>query len=59
MVEDLDEVEGGLDPRGHRAIGVVYNPEGERSGNYVSTVMPYRYDAMLYIDRSSALRPLH
>ena len=59
MVEDLDEVEGGLDPRGHRAIGVVYNPHAERFGNYVSTVMPYRYDAMLYIDRSTALRPLH
>jgi erythromycin esterase-like protein len=47
------------DPRGHRAIGVVYNPEQERTGNYVPTVLPYRYDAFLYIDRTRALHPLH
>ncbi|HEU4451951.1 MAG TPA: erythromycin esterase family protein [Longimicrobium sp.] len=59
LLEGFDEVEGALDARGHRAIGVVYRPEAERFGNYVPTVLPYRYDAMLYIDRSSALRPLH
>jgi erythromycin esterase-like protein len=57
IVEEMDDV--ALDPRGHRAIGVVYNPHAERMGNYVSTVMPYRYDAILYIDRSTALHPLH
>ncbi len=45
--------------RGHRAIGVVYHPEYEQYGNYVPTVLPHRYDAMLYIDESHALRPLH
>jgi erythromycin esterase-like protein len=45
--------------RGHRAIGVVYNPETERAGNYVPTALPYRYDAFLYIDRTRALHPLH
>ena len=59
LVENMDEAPGALDARGHRAIGVVYNPEHERFGNYVPTVMPYRYDAMLYIDRTEALRPLH
>jgi erythromycin esterase len=59
LLEGLDEVEGALDSRGHRAIGVVYHPEREKYGNYVPTVLPYRYDAMLYIDRSHALRPLH
>ena len=59
LLDDFDEVEGALDPRGHRAIGVVYRPEHERFGNYVPTVLPYRYDALLYIDRSEALRPLH
>jgi len=44
---------------GHRAIGVVYHPERERYGNYVPTVVPRRYDAFLYIDRTKALRPLH
>lgn len=59
LLEGLDEVPGALDRRGHRAIGVVYRPEREAYGNYVPTVLPYRYDAMLYIDHSQALRPLH
>ncbi len=43
---------------GHRAIGVVYHPERERYGNYVPTVLSRRYDAFLYLDRTSALHPL-
>jgi erythromycin esterase-like protein len=46
-------------PRGHRAIGVVYDPEDDFRHNYVPTVLPFRYDAFLYFDRSRALRPLH
>jgi erythromycin esterase len=49
---------GLLAPRGQRAIGVVYNPEMEW-GNYVPTVLPLRYDALLYLDRTQALHPLH
>ena len=59
LLEGMDDVLGALDPRGHRAIGVVYHPEREAYGNYVPTVLPYRYDALLYIDRTHALRPLH
>jgi len=44
--------------RGHRAIGVVYNPHRER-GNYVPTVMGQRYDALLWFPRTTPLRPLH
>lgn len=47
-----------LDRRGHRAIGVVYNPEYEAYGNYVSTELAKRYDAFLYIDQTQALHPL-
>ncbi|MFT7164789.1 MAG: erythromycin esterase, partial [Flavobacterium sp.] len=43
----------------HRAIGVVYNPEYERYGNYVPTILPKRYDAFVYIDKTTALHPLH
>ena len=46
------------EPRGHRAIGVVYEPAYERYGNYVSTVLPRRYDAFLYLDQTKALHPL-
>ncbi|MBV9108070.1 MAG: erythromycin esterase family protein [Gemmatimonadetes bacterium] len=59
LLEGLDELPGALERRGHRAIGVVYRPEREAFGNYVPTVLPYRYDAMLYIDRTHALHPLH
>lgn len=43
----------------HRAIGVVYRPEYERYGNYVPTVLPSRYDAFVYLDKTQALHPLH
>jgi erythromycin esterase-like protein len=45
--------------RGHRAIGVVYHPSLERYGNYVTTILPGRYDAFIYIDETKALHPLH
>jgi erythromycin esterase-like protein len=44
--------------RGHRAIGVVYRPQYEAYGNYVPTVMPRRYDAFLFVDQTTAVRPL-
>jgi erythromycin esterase-like protein len=43
----------------HRAIGVVYNPESERFGNYVPSIMSQRYDAFIYLDQTRALHPLH
>jgi len=44
---------------GQRAIGVVYNPEYEKYGNYVPTLLNRRYDAFLHIDETHALHPLH
>ena len=46
-------------PRGHRAIGVVYHPEYEQYGNYVPSVLPRRYDAFIFLDTTRALHPLH
>ncbi|WP_374035634.1 erythromycin esterase family protein [Bdellovibrio bacteriovorus] len=43
--------------RGHRAVGVVYNPHHER-GNYVSSKIAERYDSFLFFDESRALSPL-
>ena len=45
--------------RGHRAIGVVYQPEFESYGNYVPTILPKRYDAFMFVDETEALHPLH
>jgi erythromycin esterase len=44
--------------RGHRAIGVVYRPERDRS-NWVPTEMGRCYDAFLSFADTEALRPLH
>jgi erythromycin esterase-like protein len=52
-IPGLDEI------RGHRAIGVVYNPHAERWGNYVPTLLARRYDAFIYLDETEALDPLH
>lgn len=50
----------GLDePIGHRAVGVVYDPDHERWGNYVPTIIPRRYDAFFYIEETRAVDPLH
>jgi erythromycin esterase len=52
-IPELDE------PIAHRAIGVVYDPNHERWGNYVPTVIPRRYDAFIFVDETRALSPLH
>lgn len=44
---------------GHRAIGVVYQPQYERFGNYVPSILPMRYDAFIFLDKTKALHPLH
>lgn len=46
------------DPIGHRAIGVVYNSQYEKYGNYVPSVLPDRYDAFIFIDETKALHPI-
>lgn len=43
---------------GHRAIGVVYDPELEHLGNYVPSYVAKRYDAFIFIDESTALTPI-
>jgi erythromycin esterase len=59
IVEEEKEDLGTTIKRGQRAIGVVYNPKYEKYGNYVPTDLTRRYDALLYIDNTHALHPLH
>jgi erythromycin esterase-like protein len=42
----------------HRAIGVVYNPQHESLSNYVPSVIPQRYDAFMFFDRTEGLHPI-
>ncbi len=55
--DDLGDEAPLAEPRGHRAIGVVYDPAHE-SGNYVPTVLPERYDAFVHVDETAALHPV-
>ena len=41
-----------------RAIGVIYRPESERASHYFRVRLPEQFDAVLHIDRTSALEPL-
>lgn len=47
-----------MDPRGNRAIGVVYQPERDQQQNYVQTIMPLRYNAFIFFEETEALTPL-
>jgi erythromycin esterase len=58
LSSELRDLPGLAQPIGHRAIGVVYRPEYEQYGNYVPSIIPDRYDAFLYLDRTQALHPL-
>ena len=44
-----------LEPLGHRAIGVVHAPGTPASRNYVPSVVPLRYDGILFIRDTRAL----
>lgn len=44
-------------PRGHRAVGVVYSPVNDHR-QFVSTVLPMRYDAFIFFSETKALKPL-
>ena len=41
-----------------RAIGVIYLPEDERRSHYFSARIGAQFDAVIHIDRTSALQPL-
>lgn len=58
MSEEIKKIIGSK-KIGHRAIGVVYRPQYEHLGNYVSSLIPYRYNAFFYLDETTALHPLH
>ena len=55
--EDAELMEAFSEKIPHRAIGVVYNPNYER-GNYVPSILSFRYDALIFIDETNALHPL-
>jgi erythromycin esterase-like protein len=47
-----------LPERLERAIGVIYRPETERVSHYFRASLAAQFDAVIHIDRTSALEPL-
>ena len=46
------------EPRLERAIGVIYLPRTERRSHYFQAQLPAQFDAVIYIDQTSAVEPL-
>jgi erythromycin esterase-like protein len=46
------------DPRLERAIGVIYKPETERASHWFHASLPAQFDAVIHLDRTTALEPL-
>lgn len=47
-----------MDERLERAIGVLYLPRSERHSHYFMAQLPRQFDALIHIDRTSAVTPL-
>jgi erythromycin esterase-like protein len=51
-------VEGLLEPRLERFIGVIYRPETERWSHYSEAVLPNQFDVWVWFDETEAVTPL-
>jgi protein-L-isoaspartate(D-aspartate) O-methyltransferase len=51
-------VEGLMEPRLERFIGVIYRPETERWSHYAQAVLPNQFDAWVWFDETTAVTPL-
>jgi len=47
-----------LEERLERAIGVLYKPRSERQSHYFMAQLPRQFDAVIHIDRTTAVEPL-
>lgn len=56
--DNLDKQSSLYRKLGHRAVGVVYDPTNESNANYVPTKMAKRYDGLVFIDQTSAVKPI-
>lgn len=58
VFDEEDRQEKNLEVMGHRAVGVVYSPRFDRR-QFVPTIVPMRYDALIFFKEATALQPLH
>ncbi len=45
-------------PKLERAVGVIYRPDSELASHYFEAILPRQFDAYIWIDRTSAVKPL-
>ena len=58
LFDDIDRTHAEfMKPMGHRAVGVVFNPANEPF-QYVNSIVPLRYDALIFFRQTEALNPL-
>jgi erythromycin esterase-like protein len=53
-----ERVAGFASPLLERAIGVIYRPQTERQSHYFQARVAEQFDAIIHVDRSTALVPL-
>jgi erythromycin esterase-like protein len=56
--QNPEAVEGLLEPRLERFIGVIYRPETERWSHYAQAVLPRQFDGWVWFDETQAVTPL-
>ena len=58
LFDDIDRTHTEfIKPMGHRAVGVVFNPANEPF-QYVRSIVPLRYDALMFFRETTALNPI-
>ncbi len=58
IFDEKDRKDKNLEVMGNRAVGVVYNPKGDKR-QFVPTIVPMRYDALFFFKKTTALRALN
>lgn len=53
-----EAVDGLMEPRLQRAIGVIYRPETERQSHYFMSCLPQQFDFLFHYDETNAVEPL-
>jgi protein-L-isoaspartate(D-aspartate) O-methyltransferase len=51
-------VEGLMQPRLERAIGVIYRPKTELESHYFQAILPHQFDEYVWFDKTAAVTPL-
>jgi len=58
IIPDKELLKSIPDDRLERAIGVIYRPDTERWSHYFHANLPQQFDAMIHIEKTTALKPL-